>query len=104
MADIGKLNATEIKALKAKYGEVHLTKSVKGANTHYTYIKKPDLTIIAAAAKYAEDDPVKSGVIMFNSTRVGGSDEVLTDDEMKLGVIGYVGSIFKAVEAEGKKL
>ncbi len=104
MADIGKLTSDKINALKAKHGEIHEVKSVKDGNTHFTYVKKPNLDIISAAAKYAEDDPVKSGLIMFESTRVGGSEEVIADDELKTGVMKYVGTLFKTVEAKGKKL
>jgi hypothetical protein len=104
MENIGKATAQEIKDLKAKHGEIHEITSKKEGKTHFTYVKKPDLAIISAAAAYAEADPVKSGEVMFNSTRVAGSDEVTTDGEMKLGVIAYIGSIFKIVEAEGKKL
>jgi hypothetical protein len=104
MENKGKATAEEIKALKAKHGEIHEVISEKEGVKHYTYVKKPDLAIISAAASYAESDPVKSGEIMFNSTRVAGSDEVITDAEMKLGVIQYIGGIFKIVEAQGKKL
>ncbi len=104
MKEIGKATKAEITAFKAKYGEVHEIKSVKNGKTHYTYVRKPDLNIISAAAKYADSDPVQSGTIMLNSTRIGGSEAVLDDAEMKLGVIQYIGQIFKVVEAEGKKL
>lgn len=104
MENIGKLTASEITALKAKYGEIHEVKSVRENQTHYTYVKKPDLDIISAAAKHAESDPVYSGTLMFNSTRIGGSEAVADDAEMKLGVIQYIGQIFKIVEAQGKKL
>lgn len=104
MKEIGKATKEEITAFKAKHGEVHEVKSVKDNETHYTYVKKPDLTVISAAAKYADSDPVQSGTIMFNTTRIGGSEAVVEDAEMKLGVIQYIGQIFKVVEAEGKKL
>jgi hypothetical protein len=104
MENIGKATTAEITALKAKHGEIHEVTSVKDGETHYTYVKKPDLAIISAAAAYAESDPVKSGEVMFNSTRVAGSEIIVTDAEMKLGVIKYIGSIFKVVEAAGKKL
>lgn len=104
MENIGKASEAEIKALKAKYGEVHEVTSVKDDETHFTYVKKPDLAIISAAAAYAESDPIKSGEIMFNSTRIAGSEVVIDDAELKLGVIKYIGTIFKVVEAAGKKL
>ncbi|PIX07088.1 MAG: hypothetical protein COZ76_05385 [Flavobacteriales bacterium CG_4_8_14_3_um_filter_35_10] len=104
MAEIGKASKEEIVALKAKYSEVYEIKSVRDDDVHYTYVKKPDLNIISAAAKYAESDPVQSGMIMFNSTRIAGSDAVVNDSEMVLGVIQYIGKLFKVIEAEGKKL
>ena len=104
MKEVGKATLDEIKAYKAKYGEVHEIKSVRDNETHYTYVKKPTLEHISASAKYAESDPVHSGVLMFNSTRIGGSEEVSENSEMKLGVIQYIAQIFKVVEAEGKKL
>lgn len=104
MKNIGQASATEITALKAKHGEVYEATSIKEDKKHFTYVKKPDLQVISAAAAYAESDPIKSGEVMFNSTRVAGSEEVVEDAELKLGVIKYIGTLFQIVEAAGKKL
>ena len=104
MKDIGKLTAGEIAILKQKHGEIHEVKSVKDGATHFSYVKKPDINIISATASDIESDPIGSLVVMFNSTWIGGSDAVKSDDEMKLGVAKYVSVLFKIVEAEGKKL
>ncbi len=104
----GKVNKTQIdqwKALPENVQGIHycMTKDRSGKK-HITYIKKPSLHEIGAAAKFAETDPVKSGKIMFDLCRLGGSEKVLHDDEMKSGVMQYLGGLFKVAEAEGNEL
>jgi len=100
-----KVSEAQIKRWKAKYGEVYAI-SVKDENGEDLtgYFRKPDLNVIAAASKFAEADPVKSGIVMFENCWLGGDEAIKDDDEAKLGVIKSLGQLFKIKEAEVKKL
>ncbi len=103
--EIGKASAEQIKQWKAKYGDIYVFASVdENGNTHYTYVKKPDLNIISAAAKYATDDPIKSGEVMLNSIRLGGSDRVMDDTSMILGIFEKLGELTKKAQTSLGKL
>ena len=103
---IGALSQEEINSLKAKYPQGVFAIEVidDEGKTHITYVKKPDIEALQVASKYAQTDPVKSGLLMFNTCRLGGSDFIVNDDESKLGVIAELGKLFKAKEATVKKL
>lgn len=102
---MAEITEAQIKKWKAKYGDVFAI-SVKLNNKEKAtgYFKKPDLNIIAAAAKFAETDPIKSGTVMLENCWLGGDEIIKQDDEAKLGVIKRLGELFKVKEAEVKKL
>ncbi len=96
----------QIKRWKAKYGEVNqITVPIDDeGNTVTAYFRKPDLNIIAAASKFAETDPIKSGLILFENCWLGGDETIKQDDEAKLSAIKSLGKLFKVRDAEIKKL
>lgn len=101
----GKATDAEIEVWKGKHKNVfEFVQTDEDGNVHYTYCRKPKLPDIQLASQYADKDPIKGGITMFNSCRLGGSEEVVNDDEMKLGVIAKLGKLFKKVEASEKKL
>lgn len=103
--EIGKATAEQIKQWKAQYNEVYVFTSVDdNGDIHYTYVKKPNLNIISAAAKYAVDDPIKSGEVMFNSIRLGGSEKVSEDTPMMLGIFEKIGELTKKAQTSLGKL
>jgi len=59
---------------------------------------------LAAASKYAADNPVKSGIIMFDSVWLGGDAEIQVNDELKMSAIQKIGDLFRIREARIKKL
>lgn len=103
---IGAATEQQIAAWKTKYpsGVWAITTTDDDGNAHVTYVRKPDIQVLGAAAKYAESDPVKSGEIMFNSLRLGGSESVETDAPMLMAAVGKIGELFKLKEADIKKL
>jgi hypothetical protein len=97
---------TQIKQWKAEHGEIHqIDIPLDDKGTIATaYVKKPDLTIIAASAKYAETDPIKSGLIMLNSCWIDGDKAIMENDEAKLSAIRELGKLFKVRVSTIKKL
>lgn len=102
----GTATAEQIAAWKLKHpsGVWAVITTDDDGNAHVTYVRKPDIQVLGAAAKYAESDPVKSGEIMFNSLRLGGSEAVAEDAQMLMAAVGKIGELFKLREAELKKL
>jgi len=84
--------------------EVHLVAVKTESGVVNGYFKKPNLQVIGAASKYATTDPVKSGLILFESCWLAGDPEMREVDEIKMSAIGKLGDLFKVYEAEVKKL
>ena len=103
---LGEISAQQINTWKNKYpsGVYAISTQDDEGTTHLTYVRKPDINALSAAGKYAESDPFKSGDLLFNTLRLGGSEQVVSDEEMRIGVIKALKKLFKIKEAEVKKL
>lgn len=104
---IGYAEDSQIEAWKSQYNlkRVHeiLTTDEEG-NEHVTYSRKPNLEMLQMLADHAKKNQEFKGLeVMFNTLRLGGSDEVMKDDEMKLAAMGAVGKLFRKQEAKVKK-
>jgi hypothetical protein len=91
-------------AIWKEESEVHLVSVKTESGTVSGYFKKPNLQVIGAASKYAATDPVRSGLILFESCWLAGDPEMREVDEIKMSAIGKLGELFKVYEAEVKKL
>lgn len=104
---IGYADQAQIDAWKAQYNLKHvpeITTVDEDENEHVTYARKPDLDQLQMLADYAKKSQEFKGLqVMFNTLRLGGSEEVLKNDEMKLAAMGAVGKLFKKQEAVVKK-
>jgi hypothetical protein len=100
------MNEAQIKSWKAKHGEVYaISVADEATEKEYTgYFKKPDLKIIAASAKFTTEDPVKAGIVLMENCWLGGDEELKNNDEMKMGVIQQLSTLFKVKQATIKKL
>jgi len=104
MKRVGEVNKVQIDKWKTSGVEVNEISVVGDKTIHVCYVKKPDMDILSAAAKCADEDPVKSGLIMFNSVWLGGDKDIQNDDELKMAAMQQIGSLFKQREASVKKL
>lgn len=68
------------------------------------YVKKPSLDTLSASMRFAESDPLKSGLILFENCWLGGDERIKEDDDLKLSVISQLSKMVKVREAEIKKL
>lgn len=104
---IGYLDDAQLAALKAqkKAKYIHEVVTVNEDDEHHvTYFTKPTMDQLQMLASYAKKDQSEEGMeILFNTCRVAGSDEVLTDDEMKVSAFKALAGIFKRREAVIKK-
>jgi muramoyltetrapeptide carboxypeptidase LdcA involved in peptidoglycan recycling len=104
---IGYLDDTALASLKAEKNvkSIHEVITVDDdENQHATYFTKPTLDQLQVLASYAKKEQEIEGLkILFNTCRVAGSTEVLTDDEMKSSAFKALAQLFKRREAVVKK-
>lgn len=97
----------QIDAWKAKHGlkYVHEILTIDEDDVeHVSYVRKPNLDNLQMLADYAKkDQEIKGLKVLFNTIRLGGSDEVANDPEMYLAAISAAGKLFKKKEAKVKK-
>lgn len=104
---IGYLEDAEFEALKVQTKQKNLheieTEDDEGEK-HVTYVKKPSLDNLQMLADYAKkNQEIKGLEVLFNTCRVGGSNAVLEDDEMRIAAMRVLAAIFKRREAVVKK-
>lgn len=104
MKRIGEATQAQINIWKKQHKNIHEIVIDDDDVERVCYVKSPDLDILAAASKYATENPVKSGLIMFNSVWIGGDEAIQQDDELKMSAIQKIGDIFRIREAKIKKL
>ena len=104
---IGFLNDTELVTLKAQKATKYIHEVITiddDEQTHATYFLKPTLDHLQVLADYAKKGEEMTGLaILFNTCRVAGSADVLTDDEMKASAYKALAQLFKRREAVVKK-
>ena len=101
-----KATAAQIKQWKARHKEIfeiEVPLDDKG-NKATAYFKKPDLTLIGAASKFSDSDPIKTGNILFEGCWVGGDETIKENDEARLSAMQTLGQLFKVRQATLKKL
>lgn len=104
---IGHLDDAAIAALKTKHKQKYIHEILtvdEDESEHVTYVTKPSIDHLQILADYAKkNEEIKGLLVLFNTCRVGGSDAVLEDDEMKLSACKSLAQIFKRREAVVKK-
>lgn len=104
---VGYASQEQIDAWKDKYK----LKSIPEITTvddegveHVTYVKKTTLDLLQLLATKAKQNQELKGLEMvFDAVRIGGSEEVLSDEMMKMDAMAGVGKLFKRKEARLKK-
>jgi hypothetical protein len=96
----------QIKIWKAKHKHIYEIEVLVGDENEKAtgYFKKPDLKVISAAAKFADSDPIRSGMIMFNECVLEADERISEDDEAKLAVVEQLGKLFRRKVATIKKI
>lgn len=104
---IGFLSDSELATLKAQKATKYIHEVITiddDEQTHATYFTKPTLDHLQVLADYAKKGEEMTGLaILFNTCRVSGSPDVLTDDEMKASAYKALAQLFKRREAVVKK-
>jgi len=93
---VGQVDQSQIDDWKKKHGKVYAI-IVDG---HIGYVRKPTRTEVAYSSTIAQTNPMKSNEALLNSTWLGGSDAIKTDDELFFGAAAKLGEIISVKEAE----
>lgn len=68
------------------------------------YFSKPDLKVIGAMGRIAQEDPIRAASVMFESCKISVDPLMESNDEIKLAAQTQVASLFKYYGATVKKL
>jgi len=100
----GGISRAQLNAWKAKYTDAYcITIEDDEGNRLAAWFRKPDIDCISAAARYAESDPMKSGLVVFNTCVLHCDAGIEADDNLKISVMNKLGELMKVREAELKK-
>jgi hypothetical protein len=104
---IGYVEQAQIDAWKEKYKLKYIpeiTTVDEEDQEHVTYVKKPNLELLQLLANKAKvNQEIKGLEMVFQAVRIGGSEEVLVDEDMKYDAMIATGKLFRRKEAKLKK-
>lgn len=104
---IGYAEQAQVDAWKEKYKLKYLpeiTTTDEDGQEHVTYVKKPNLELLQLLANKAKvNQEIKGLEMVFQAVRIGGSEEVLADEDMKYDAMIATGKLFRRTEAKLKK-
>jgi hypothetical protein len=98
---VGTVDQEQLTAWKAKYGKVYqfIQEDDKGQQ-HVTYVCKPTFEQVQYAFTYIAEDLIKTGKILLDDCRLGGSEVALNEPEFKIGLCTKMVGYFKAKTVE----
>lgn len=97
---IGEATPGEIAAWKKTHGDLFAIK----VENHVAYFKKPDRNAIAYASTLIKESPIKYIESILENTWVGGSKEILTNDDYFLPAMQVAEQLIEVKTAELVKL
>lgn len=100
----GGVTKAQIAKWKKDHGDVFQIDCEHEGKTYTGYFRKIGMAELSAAAKFVESDPFKSGNILFDSTVLACDPEMKSVDEIKVGAISKLNTLFKIATATVKKL
>lgn len=105
---VGYADDNQINAWKAKHNLKYIPEIIvvdEDGKEHVSYVRKPKMDQIQMLADHAKKNQEIKGLgLMFNTLRLGGSQEVMDEKgEMYLATISATGLLFKQQEAKVKK-
>ncbi len=97
---IGQATPEQIEAWKKEHGEIFQVV----VEDHLAYFKKPGRKILAYASKALQESSIQYVEELLDNTFVGGSKEVLTNDDYFLAAVQVVDQMLVLKTAELTKL
>lgn len=90
----------DVAALKRTHGTVHRIAVKVDGKEYVGLFKKPDLSILSAAASVGAGDPIASAELVYNSCKLRADKGMDEDAEVHVAAMGAVGKLFRQLEAE----
>ena len=97
----GGVTEADVAKWKGQHRKVFRIDVVDGDELHVAYFHRPNLSLMAAAAKIAKTDEVKSGEALFDGCFLGGSEHMRQDAALFLSAMQELN---KAVGAKASSL
>lgn len=90
----------QVAELKRTHGSVHRVAVPKDGKVYVGLFRKPDLSVMSAAASVGTSDPIAAGEVVYKSCKLAADPEMDNDGEVHLAAMGAVGNLFRQLEAE----
>jgi hypothetical protein len=90
----------QLQELVRKHGTVYPVYVTKDDRVFAGLFKKPNLTIMGAAAAAGTSNPLRTGEVLYTNCKLVADPEMDSDEEVKLAAINQVGKLFRILEAE----
>jgi len=97
---VGQATPEQIEAWKKKHGDIFAVR----CDGHVAYLKKPSRKALSYASVAGKTDSIKFNETLLKECFIGGSDAIMTDDSLFLGVSSVLADIIEVKEAELEKL
>lgn len=90
----------DVAQFKRTHGSVHRIAVPVDGKVYVGIFKKPDLSILSAAASVGAGDPIASAELVYNSCKLAADKAMDEDAEVHVAAMGAVGKLFRQLEAE----
>lgn len=85
---------------KQLHGRVHWIRVDYNGTTRTAIVRRPDLKVISAASSLIHSDPIKAGLVLYDSCKLYVDPVIEASDELKLSVTKRIGELFQSFETE----
>ncbi|HRO76863.1 MAG TPA: hypothetical protein PLP27_12030 [Crocinitomicaceae bacterium] len=94
----------QIAAWKKQHGTISEIVVEQDGTEYSCVVRKPNIDDVLAAEEFAKDDSIKQANFLFKQCHLGGDEQFLTDDELRLSAGMEVSRMFRILKATAKKL
>lgn len=94
----------QIAAWKKQHTNVAEIVVEQDGNAYNCIVRKPNIDDVLAAEEFAKDDSLKQAMFLFKQCHLGGDEQFLTDDELRLSAGMEVSKMFRILKVTSKKL
>ncbi|GAA4271632.1 hypothetical protein U6A24_13685 [Aquimarina gracilis] len=101
----GNITEAQLHTWKNKYGKlVKVEVENDEGETRFAYFRKPTMATRAAVLQTSKTDEFKALEVLFKNCYLGGDEEVVQDDDLKLSVITAFADLTQPKAAKAKKI
>ncbi|MCK8520235.1 hypothetical protein M0D21_01580 [Aquimarina sp. D1M17] len=101
----GNITESQLHAWKSKFGKlIKVEVENDEGEMRFAYFRKPTMSTRAAVLQTSKTDEFKALEVLFKNCYLGGDEEIVQDDDLKLSVITAFADLTQPKEAKAKKI